>query len=214
VAPRFSKEGIDVNIDAATMQVPYMDALHQFKAYRELVKATPPRATRDDVALYKGLRALIRGRKVIDITLAIAGAGRHFDTGLPLLAIARADWPRVRCTGEWGSENTTVLRFSTRGSFGRRSRGEVEVSQAAFRDPLNPNVRLIAIGGLAQVPIIPPQYRPEGTLKAYHILFEAEWQKAPPVDPILLRHVDGPFFVVLAAWDLTPLEQAVLRAKL
>lgn len=29
-----------------------------------------------------------------------------------------------------------------------------------------------------------------------------------------LWRIDGPFYVVLAAWDLTPLEQAVLRARL
>jgi hypothetical protein len=67
------------------------------------------------------------------------------------------------------------------------------------------------------VPSVPPQFRPTGALSDYHILFEAEWQRVPPVDPMLLKqigHAESPLFVVLAAWDLSPLEQAVLRAKL
>lgn len=70
------------------------------------------------------------------------------------------------------------------------------------------------VGGLAQVPMIPPVHRPNGAITRYRILFEAVWERRPPVDPILLRHVSGPFYVVLAQRDLSPLEQAVLRARL
>jgi hypothetical protein len=68
--------------------------------------------------------------------------------------------------------------------------------------------------GKAQVPMIPPRHKPAGHLRAYRVLFEAVWERRPPVDPMLLRHVGGPFYVVVAQWDLSPLEQAVLRARL
>jgi hypothetical protein len=62
--------------------------------------------------------------------------------------------------------------------------------------------------------MIPLQHRPDGKLSDHHVLFEAEWRRLPAADPMLLKRIDGPLFVVLAAWDLTPLEQAVLRNTL
>jgi hypothetical protein len=59
------------------------------------------------------------------------------------------------------------------------------------------------------VPLIPPRLRPAGDLSNYHILWEANWQ-APPTDPLLLRHLSGPLYAVLACWDLTPIERAVM----
>lgn len=39
------------------------------------------------------------------------------------------------------------------------------------------------------------------------------WQPVPPTDPLLLRHLHGDLYAVLAAWDLTPLERAVLAGR-
>ena len=61
----------------------------------------------------------------------------------------------------------------------------------------------------ARVPMIPPRLRADRALANYHILWEAEWIN-PPRDPLLLRHLGKFFYAVLATWDLTPLEQAVL----
>lgn len=41
-----------------------------------------------------------------------------------------------------------------------------------------------------------------------------EWAPVPPTDPFLLRHLGGTLYVVLAQWDLTPLEKAVLAGRL
>jgi hypothetical protein len=41
------------------------------------------------------------------------------------------------------------------------------------------------------------------------------WRPAPPVDPMLLRRIGlADLWVVLAAWDLTPVEQAALAARI
>jgi hypothetical protein len=48
-------------------------------------------------------------------------------------------------------------------------------------------------------------------LSNYHILWEADWEDAP-VDPILLKQIDGNFFAVIAQWDLTNVERMVLRS--
>jgi hypothetical protein len=68
------------------------------------------------------------------------------------------------------------------------------------------------VNASAVVPIVPPQYRPKFKLSNYHILWEADWKRVP-VDPILLKHLGGSLYAVLASWDLTEIEQAVLRGR-
>jgi len=191
-----------MDVDAATLTVPYLEALESYKAYASVVRSG--HASADDVLLYRGLRALVRGKKVIDLNLAIGNGGRDVH-GRPLLAVARADWPRVICQGSGHG-----FKFMPR-AWGRGPTSKIEVplktfAAAAVKEPW-------AVNCEAQVPLVPPQHRPRGSLRRYCLVFEAEWDRRPPVDPLLVQHVAGPFYVVLAAWDLTPLEQAVLRAK-
>ena len=70
----------------------------------------------------------------------------------------------------------------------------------------------------SMVPNVPPKFRParSTTLATYHVLWEVdEWKKTPrpPGDPALLKHLRGDLWIVLATWDLTPLEQAVLAER-
>lgn len=198
-----------MNIDTAVMDVPRLQAHQAFQHYRSAVKSG--RATRDDVALYKGLRALLRGQKVIDLPLAIGQAGTDVN-GRPKLAVVRADSPVCHVRVERNVHDRPAFIFSTRsGNWGHKPAGETSVPLSTF--PLVPQ-NVWTVTGEAQTPTIPPQHRPEGAVRDYHILFEAVWRRQPTHDPMLLKHIDGPFFVVLAAWDLTPLEQAILRQKL
>jgi hypothetical protein len=66
----------------------------------------------------------------------------------------------------------------------------------------------------AIVPIIPVHLRPKRGLANYHILWEAEWTKRYPVDPYLLRRLGGDAWLVVAAWDLTDVERAVMSSRL
>lgn len=194
-----------MNVQAATMQVDYWHARTAYLEYRELVKSG--RGTPQDDELRRAYREIAQGAKVIDINAAIAGAGLNAE-GLPHLAIARADWAFVHA---WWYDGKVVFagrprRWSTRGD------RQTASHNVAVRFPVPPHTR--EASGQAQVPMIPPLHRPTGALTGYRILFEAVWARVPPVDPILLRAIGGPFYVVLAQWDLSPLEQAVLRAKL
>jgi len=191
-----------MDVSAASVDLPMHEAWKSFHAYHTAVRSG--RATADDVLLYLALKAMVRGKKVIDLNLAIGNGGRDAQ-GRPRLAIARADWPRVICHG-----SQTAFRFMAR-AWGRGPTSKIDVpastfAAAAVRDPWHINCS-------AQVPSIPPQFRPAGKLLRYHVIFEAEWDHRPPVDPLLVQRLRGPFCVVLAAWDLTPLEQAVLRAR-
>jgi hypothetical protein len=191
------------------IQVDYFAATTAYSAYRKAIKDN--RATKDDVALARAYHAMLRGKKVIDIGVAIGGAGVDSQFR-PKLAIARADWLNVYAR----RDDDGKFRFTSRASnWGRRPAGEVAV-RIGETPWIVPHIGTVG-EGRAQVPSVPPQFRPTGALSDYHILFEAEWQRVPPVDPMLLKqigHAESPLFVVLAAWDLSPLEQAVLRAKL
>lgn len=194
-----------MNIENAVIEIPRYEARRSFVAYRTAIKEN--RATRDDVVLYRGLRAVLRGQKVIDINLAIGAAGVDA-RGFPRLVVGRADKPIAFM---WGTGDG--FTFSSRSAlWGRKPKGETTIPLSSFSQ-----LRAGAAAGLrgrTQTPLIPPQFRPTGDLADYLILWEAVWQPQPTRDPFLLKHIDGPFYVVLAAWDLTPLEQGVLRAKL
>jgi hypothetical protein len=64
------------------------------------------------------------------------------------------------------------------------------------------------------VPLVPIHLRPRRALGAYHILWEAEWKRVPPVDPMLLRRIGGDIWLVVAAWDLTEVERAAMQTRL
>jgi hypothetical protein len=190
-----------MNIESATMTVDRRVAREHYKAYRTAVKCG--KATRDDVMLYKGYRALVRGQKVIDIEAAI-GAGGLDAQGRPRLAVCRADAPQV-----FMSVLGNGVRFASRDRFARQRTSDPVIPLAAF--PARPQ---IGVSGQDALPTIPPQFRPDRPLDEFHLLWEAVWRPLPTKDPMLLKHIDGPFYVVLAAWDLTPLEQAVMRQRL
>lgn len=64
----------------------------------------------------------------------------------------------------------------------------------------------------ARIPIIPPKYLPTArNLKSYYILWEVDNWQTVPKDPILLKKISETNFVVLAAWDLTPIERMIMK---
>ena len=73
------------------------------------------------------------------------------------------------------------------------------------------------VTGFALVPAVPADIRPDvGQLKDWHIPWEVDkWFERsqipePPRDPLLLRKIRGELFQVLAEWDLTEIERAVM----
>lgn len=143
---------------------------------------------------------LARGRKVIDVISAISVAGMN-PQGHPKLAIGKANEKQI-WFHQSGSESIyyhddrarhPVLRFARPGHW----KNEWQRIQAP-------------------APIIPPSHvPPDANLANLHILWEVEkWEPVAAADPLLLRQLGGPFFVVLAAWNLTQAEQAVMTAGL
>jgi hypothetical protein len=164
----------------------------------------------EDEAIAQAYRAAKRGLRIIRLSEVIAAGG--FDaTGLPRLAIARALWPE--CHVRWYSlGGVEGLRFGDtswpdeRGALVGRHAVHVAVSE-----PPSSSRR----GGVAPVPLVPPRYRPRRPrLANCHILWEVEgWTPEPAKDPALVRHIRGDLWAVLAVWDLTELERAVLTQR-
>ncbi|HZN72488.1 MAG TPA: hypothetical protein VFC00_12530 [Micromonosporaceae bacterium] len=183
------------------------DRLRHYEAQR-----TEERTAEDD-AIRAGYRAAARGLPVISLPEAIHAGGYFTDSGLPKIAIARAntemcwlrsDTRRDECRWEYCDEQSP------------RARADVGRHRVVVRTP-GPGpgsynrpwwVRTI-------VPSIPPEHRPrQSRLWRFHVLWEVEqWTLVAPVDPALLRHIRGDLWAVVATWDLTPLEQAVLTAR-
>jgi hypothetical protein len=171
--------------------------------------------TAEDGAIAAGYRAAARGLPVVRLSEVMA-AGGWFENGLPRLAIARADtttvFVSVRHYGgdvawdvEFRDDPWARLRAQHVGAHG------VTVPMPRF-EPMAGRPRF---SGQTIVPIIPPRFRPRlRRMHGVHILWEVErWDPTPPTDPALLRHIRGDLWAVLATWDLTPLERAVLSQR-
>jgi len=69
--------------------------------------------------------------------------------------------------------------------------------------------------GEALVPTPPLNLRRARGLANYHVLWDAEWTRIAPSDPFLLRRIGrADMWLVVAMWELTPVEKAALATRL
>lgn len=188
-------------------------AIKAFEAYRQAVRE---RHSVEDEQLMRGYRELAAGRRLIDLPRAMREAGtieqrRVGGVGpmmLPKLAISRANDKLCYVDMRWdggawfGSRSRSVPRIGS-----GVTAGHVVLASGTF-----PSVSVRGTGR-AIVPIIPPALRPARGLSGYHVLWEAEWERVAPLDPALLKHVGGDLWAVIATWDLTELERAVVMGR-
>ena len=130
------------------------------------------------------------------------------DDGFPKLAIARADQ-----TNQFGIVHSDGSATMTPRRWGRR-RNDTRLSfyWPAGSFPGRPSQR--SWQGEALVPLIPLPLRPKRALENYHILWEAQWSRAVPHDPILMRRLGkGDLWLVLCQWDLSEVERATLATR-
>jgi hypothetical protein len=162
--------------------------------------------TEEDAAIARGYREVAKGTKVIQLRDAITIGGVD-KWGRPKIAIMQADqrwcylaretngrvafacetWPRSdRVNGVWRFPAGTLPTSDHWTNWAHR----------------------------AMVPLVPPRHRPRHHLRNYAVLWEVDkWVKhtaRPPRDPALLKHLGGDLYALLAVWDLTDLERAVI----
>ncbi len=159
-----------------------------------------------DKEIQRTYQLIAQGRVVIKALESIKQAGLN-EQGLPKLAIARADMTRchlrlqndggaIMAKHVWARDNgRTRIEFPP-DTFSRADRGHYSTAEAI-------------------VPIVPIHLRPKRAITAYHILWEAEWARIIPRDPMLLRRFGkGDLWLVVAVWDLTEVERAAMAARL
>lgn len=194
-------------MDLNTLEVSVEEATARLAEYEAMVASE---RTAEDEAIAQGYRSAKRGFPIIRMTETIA-AGGWFDNGLPRLAVIRADATTCHVTISHRRPTTDVLfadsaRAENRGALVGRHTVRVTVPS----QPAGHRWR-----GQTIVPIIPPRHRPKPHRLAHcHILWEVEeWSNVVPVDPALVRHIRGDLWSVLATWDLSDLERAVLAQR-
>lgn len=209
-------------MDVQTHEMPVDEAKKAYKEYREACKKHPNDDWLDTMRLlYKHMR---KGRAVIDIGKVITEGGQ-FDDGMPKLGIARADLEIIHCRRR-ANGRTVFYMPGKHGYAYKGSRVEIPdfptIENEKWGESLWDNERgqwTRYIDRQSIVPKIPAQFRPTHKLINYHILWEVdEWTriipKRAPGDPLLLKHIKGSMFAVLAAWDLTELERTVISGLL
>ncbi len=195
-----------------------VDALAAFREYQAAVRADRGTTRKvwkaEDVALMQAYKHLARGTAVIDLQTAMRQAGSKLFDGcpipLPCLAIVASDAPECRL--DLARDGSAVFKTDRWGRSRKRT-----VALAAGTFPVVPHT--IELWRYSEhvtlTPIIPPHLRPKHDLAGYRTLWEVEaWTKEPPRDPMLLKPLGGMLYAVLATWDLTEMERAVLRGRL
>lgn len=186
-----------------------MDKAEAKKLYAEY-RANSAYLTKDDQAIAAIYKRIAAGKLVIRALASITAAGLDRD-GMPKLAIARADRTKVQCEldrdavvfrGLQGTKGRMRTSYAVADTFNCAMPGCVYVNYA------DRNHRRVA-----DVPLIPVHLRPRKALDKYAILWEADWYRYP-VDPYLLRRCGQDAWIVVAAWDLTAVERAVMSSRL
>jgi hypothetical protein len=206
-------------MEVEQLEIPQEEAKRQIHALKEMFRANKSVA---DNKIYRDLKRayghMQHGGKVIDIYKAFKDSGEK-EPGHPKIAIVRADGRKCYCTRL--RDGAAVFSHDSGGrswggprgsSTARKTYGEIQVPENTFSWDYHPwDKRVLS----TIAPIIPPVIMIESVrfnLSNYHILFEVEeWKLEPPVDPILLKQINGSLFAVLAHWDLTEIERAIIR---
>jgi hypothetical protein len=163
-----------------------------------------------------GYRAMAKGQMLIELIGTMQRGGLDA-RGMPRLAICRASAKKVFFVppAPYGGGG---YYFVPERYWRRTKTDRVVLPRATWARQTVAEYNA-ATARWAVVPSIPPEHRPRygkraGNLDYYHILWEAEWKPEPPGDPVLLRHVAGTLYAVIAQWDLTALEKAVMRSQM
>lgn len=208
-------------------EISRQDARKAYLDYkRAVLSAVKPEEKAEYEGLWRGYKAIAAGKQVIDLGQCLQAAGVQENTLYPRLAICRAD--ARTCRVSLDPDGSGVF-FDEAFRWRRAPNRRVTLPPGTFPQYLmrwdngNP-IRYRPMGALererwpnqatALVPIVPPALHPRAALSHYHILWDAVWTPAPPKDPLLLRHLAGSLYAIVAQWDLTSLEQAVLRGRL
>ena len=203
---------------APTIQIEKGKAKEIYNEYLEAVKTRKEQYIKDLKQVYYHLS---KGEKILDIYEVFKQSGVNED-GEPKLGIVRAD--ASKCV--FHKQSLGAGRFSESIDWRDKeipARFDVILPSNTFPEwktqEQSPDVEnwdfhpIIRRNIQTKTPICPPHLLPEGKLDNYYILFEVDkWNEMPVAkDPFLLKRINSNAFIVLAEWELTEVEQAVIR---
>jgi hypothetical protein len=195
-----------------TIQISRNEALKLYREYQKHRTYSEP----IDWEVQRAYLALSRGKVIVRALESIKRAGLDRDF-LPRLAICSAT--AKHCYLKRYREGSIIMGPD---EWHRQKRkGQTVFNNGTFRFPLESfplgwdgKSRVHASDHKAQVPLIPVHLRPKRGLANYYVLWEAEWERIPPSDPYLLRRIGkADLWLVVAHWDLTEVERAVLSTR-
>ncbi len=204
-------------MDLPTITMPRDEALAAFEDYSAAVRR---RHQDEDAQVARGYQALAEGHALLDLQRALR------EGGMQEVTIRRRGWssprtmvlPRLAVCRATARTCQLELRWDGSAVFSADAMRRPRITQGVTPDcvvvppdtfPHNDSSR----SATAIVPLVPPGLRPARGLAGYHILWEAEWDVTAPLDPALLKHLGGNLWAVMAEWDLTELERAVLIGR-
>lgn len=196
-------------MNVATITISREEALRKAKAYLADKHADTRQVYQQ---LARAYEKLAEGTTLIDLDATIRNGG--FDEKMrPRLAVAPADRNEVRFL--WRPHETWATFDAHKGPlYSPRLERRVELQQLHGRRVAMSDGSSYAsqIEAYALVPLVPADVRPAtGQLRQWHARPK---HLTPPRDPLLLSHLGGSLYAVLAQWDLTDLERAVLSGAM
>jgi len=189
--------------------------------YQALVSAFRANAKLRKQEIHQDLRRvyghLRHGKKIIDVYESFKQVGLN-EEGDPKLAICRADaktcFLSKRPNGSCVFSMNEIFRYDAP----RKIHNDLALPEGTFEWELDEYKSVIDAERQTLVPIIPAKIlvtEVKALLKNFHILWEVEkWASIPPKDPILLKRLTPNLYGVLATWNLTKLERAVIRGRI
>lgn len=203
-----------MNVSIFTMDK--AEAEKKLLAYRTQLKK---RANEEYQLAAKAYEMVAQGLAILNIVDAFAQTGLGEDLR-PRLAIARADKKEVQVSV---NARERRLTFSTHhnGLWASGYQGDLIVRFPFTFTPEQEKALQYSKEGFALVPMIPADVREnvKGSDQDYMVLWEVEkWAdrsltSPAPRDPYLLKHIAGELYAVVAEWDLTDLERAVMSGR-
>ncbi len=198
-------------MDVSTIAMPVKEAEKAYEEYVEVVKTRNETYLKDLKRVYHALK---QGQKVIDILEAFKKTGVNKNIE-PCLAISKSGMNQVYFHKERDGGGMFTDRRDT---WSKELVADVRLPSETFalweteKNSFDRN-EIIKPILTTNVPIIPVHLLPKGDLNNYYTLWEVdEWRvTAATSDPYLLKRINYNTFVVLAEWDVTPVEKIVMR---
>jgi hypothetical protein len=219
-------------MEVEQLAIPKRKAEEEYESLKSMFKLAHSYRTQDEV--YKDLQRVYghmkHGKKIIDIFDAFKQSGTM--EGNPKLAIVRADAKLCYFEKEPDGGGTFSIKLFNNSWRNNHIKTDLDIKLPPttypweVADPTKPLGEYLGWQGIniknrclqTVVPIIPSEIlitEVKYNLNNYYLLWEVEkWKPVPPKDPILLKRLTPNLFGVLATWNLTALERAVIRGRI